>query len=211
MNRKLLIIISLPRSGTNYFLDKIQKIENKKVNCYYELFNDSFYGKSQCWDNFYDKYESKTKLEVLDKLLNYGNGLQEYLHEELIDKDIINVIKIFPNQISKKDFIKIIENKNYKIEIIFLLRNIKDVHQSYYHALEKNDWNRKREKKLEYYELEMMLENKEFNHVYNNKIFECYLNDMFNIVKHYKKKYKILNFKNYKDYEKKEYEDLINS
>ena len=68
MNRKLLIIISLPRSGTNYFLDKIQKIENKKVNCYYELFNDSFYGQSQCWDNFYEKYEANTKLEILDKL-----------------------------------------------------------------------------------------------------------------------------------------------
>ena len=210
MKPNLLIVISLPRSGTNYFLDKIQKIESKNIHCYYELFNDSFYGKSECWDNFYDKYKCKNKLEVLDKLLDYGNGLHEFLQEEKNNhEDTLTIIKIFPNQISKKEFIKIIENKKYKIQIVFLIRNIKDVHQSYYHALTNNDWTRNREKKLEHNELEIMLENEDFNHVFKNKIFECYLNDMLNIIKHYNKDYQLLNFNNYKDFQIKDFEKLI--
>ena len=210
MKPKLLIIISVPRSGTNYFFDKIQKIKSKKVNSYYELFNDSFYGQSQCWDNFYEKYEANTKLEILDKLLHYGCGLQEPLKEdENNHEETISIIKIFPNQLLKKDFIKIIENTNYEVKIMFLLRNIKEVHQSYYHALINNDWTKKRDHQLESYDLGNMLNNEEFRYVYENKIFECYLNDMLNIVKHYKKEYQVHNFKTYKDYENEDFEKMI--
>jgi len=212
MKPNLIVVISLPRSGTNYFFDKIQKIESKKVYSYYELFNDSFYGKSECWDNFYDKYKCNNKLEVLDKLLDYGTNLHEKLKEEKKNHEYtLTIIKIFPNQLSNKDFIKIIENKNYKVQILFLLRNIKDVHQSYYHALTNNDWTRKREKKLDHYALEIMLENQEFKYIYENKIFESYLNDILNIVKHYNKDYQLLIFNNYKNYEIKEFEKIISN
>jgi hypothetical protein len=84
MKPKLIIIISVPRSGTNYFFNKIQKIKSKKVNNYYELFNDSFYGQSQCWDNFYEKYEVQTlNLKVLDKVIT----LWVWITENLLNED----------------------------------------------------------------------------------------------------------------------------
>lgn len=211
MKKKVIMVISLPRSGTNHFFDKIQKIETTNVISYYELFNDSFYGKSQCWDNFYDKYQCKNKVEVFKKIINNGNGLHERLIQECINhENRINVIKIFPNQITKKEFIQMITIQEYDINFLFLLRDIKEVHQSYYHALTKNDWTRCRKEKLQQYDLITMLENNHFRHIYENKIFECYLHDMLQIIINYKKKYKLLNFKKYKDYQIDDLEKIIN-
>lgn len=207
--KKLIIFISVPRSGTNYFFNQMKEIKMFKINAYYELFNDSFYNKSECWDDFYKKYNCKNKLKVLDKLLNYGNGLQKPLNDIKNSDKIINIIKIFPNQLNKDEFIELINNKNYNIKLMFLLRDMKDVYQSYYHALTYNDWTMCRKDKLKTYKLDEMLKNKNFKYNYENKIFECYLNDMVNIIKYFNKSYTFLYFKDFKNYSLNDFEKII--
>ena len=210
MKQKLIIVISLPRSGTNYFFDNIQKCDKYDIASYYEVFNDSFYNKSGCWDNFYEKYSASSKLDVLDKLLKYGNGLQKKLdYQPNNHENKINIIKIFPNHISKKEFIQLLGNNEYDIRVLFLIRNVDDVHQSYYHAQTTNDWTRCRNTKLQKTDICKMLENIEFKKIYEEKTFDCYKHDMLNIVKYYKKEYRMLYFDDYKNYQKSEFEEMI--
>ena len=160
IKKNILIIISLNRSGTNYFFDNIQNISNYKLYSYYEIFNDAFYNKAGKWDDYFKKYNCSSKLEVLDKISSFGKGHKNYLNYEIEnDSNTITSFKIFPKHLSEEELILLLTNDKYNIRIIFMVRNIKSIYNSLYRSLEKNDWTSKRAYKFENLDFYNLLKN----------------------------------------------------
>ena len=211
MNKKnILIIISLNRSGTNYFFDNIQNITNYKLYSYYEIFNDAFYNKAGKWDDYFKKYNCSCKLEVLDKISSYGKGYKNPLNYKIEnDSNTITSFKIFPKHLSEEELLLLLKNDKYNIRIIFMVRNIKSIYNSLYRSLEKNDWTSKRSYKLEDLDWDILLKNNKIKSLHESKEYECFLHDKIQLITKLKIKHKIIYFIDYKNYEIKDYEKLI--
>lgn len=208
--KNLLIIISVNRSGTNNFFDNIQNITNYNLLSYYEIFNKAFYNEAGKWDDYFKKYNSKSKLEVLKKIAYYGKGHNKNLDIDIEnDKNTITAFKIFNDHITFNELIEILLDECYNVRIIFMIRNIYDIYNSLYRSLEENDWTSKRNYSLEKLDINKLLENNKIKQIYDNKTYECFLFDTLNIVKKYNVIHKLIYFNQYKNYNINNYEELI--